>query len=312
MILFLLLKKKEFENVVSILVDLYNLFYDFCDIFYMNILFFKDIYYIDFFLKKFDKKFFLFELNKIFHKSDDLCCSFLNIKAGSGGIDAQDCANILLKMYLKWAYKHDFLVEILDINKGEVAGIKNATIRIVGDYSYGWLRTETGIHRFVRHSPFNSLNRRHTSFVSVFVYPEINNNDIIELDYKDVKIDTYRAGGAGGQHVNKTDSAVRMTHILTGVVVQCQMNRSQHMNKQMALKQLKAKLYEMESLKKENDKKSLNSVKCDISWGRQIRSYVFDQSRVKDLRTNLEFNNLFFIFDGNIDSFIKEALKKGY
>ncbi|QQG46994.1 MAG: peptide chain release factor 2 [Candidatus Azosocius agrarius] len=304
--------KKEIENIICIINNFYCLFYELCSYFYLDILIIKHLIYIDNFIKKLEKIFFLFELNKMFYKINDINHAFIDIKAGLGGIDAQDFADILFKLYLKWADKHDFLVEILDINKGEIAGIKNITMRIIGKYAFGWLRTETGIHRLVRHSPFNSLNRRHTSFVSVFVYPEIIDNEILELSYKDIKIDTYKAGGVGGQHVNKTDSAVRITHISTGVVVQCQANRSQHLNKQMAIKQLKAKLYKIESLKKENEKKNLSDSKCDITWGRQIRSYIFDQSRVKDLRTNIEINNLSFVLDGGIDVFIKKAIEKGY
>lgn len=312
MLILLSFKKKEVESILCILFDLFNIYYEICNIFYLNVLNFNDINYLNFFFKKIEKILFSFELNKFFYKRNDICSCFLDIKAGSGGIDAQDWVDILLKIYLKWASRHNFIIEILDFNKGDLSGIKNVTIKVIGDYSYGWLRTETGIHRLVRHSPFNSLNRRHTSFASVFVYPDIFNNEIVEISNKDIIIDTYKSGGAGGQHVNKTDSAVRITHIPSGTVVQCQNNRSQHLNKQTAMKQLQSKLFEIENLKKENEKKNINKVKCDIGWGRQIRSYIFDQSRVKDLRTNIEINNLSSVLDGFIDVFIKEALNKGY
>ncbi len=312
MLILLSFKKKEVESILCILFDLFNIYYEIFNIFYLNVLNFNDINYLNFFFKKIEKILFSFELNKFFYKRNDICSCFLDIKAGSGGIDAQDWVDILLKIYLKWASRHNFIIEILDFNKGDLSGIKNVTIKVIGDYSYGWLRTETGIHRLVRHSPFNSLNRRHTSFASVFVYPDIFNNEIVEISNKDIIIDTYKSGGAGGQHVNKTDSAVRITHIPSGTVVQCQNNRSQHLNKQTAMKQLQSKLFEIENLKKENEKKNINKVKCDIGWGRQIRSYIFDQSRVKDLRTNIEINNLSSVLDGFIDVFIKEALNKGY
>jgi len=248
---------------------------------------------------------------KIFNGKSDLCNAFLDIQSGSGGTEAQDWAEMLLRMYSRWGEKHDFDIEIIDITNGEVAGIKSATLKFNGKYAFGWLRTETGVHRLVRKSPFDSGNRRHTSFASVFVSPEIDDDIEIEVDPSDLRIDVFRASGAGGQHVNKTESAVRITHLKSGVVTQCQNGRSQHKNKDTAMKQLKAKLYEIEIQKKRSEQDNIENEKADIGWGSQIRSYVLDQSRIKDLRTNIETSNTQSVLDGNIDVFIEASLKKG-
>jgi peptide chain release factor 2 len=241
----------------------------------------------------------------------DASNAFLDIQAGSGGTEAQDWANMLLRMYLRWGEQNGFDTELIEVSAGEVAGIKSATIKFSGDYAFGWLRTETGVHRLVRKSPFDSGNRRHTSFASVFVSPEVDENIEIEINPADLRIDTYRASGAGGQHVNKTDSAVRLTHEPSGIVVQCQSGRSQHQNKDNAMKQLKAKLYEMEIQKQNAEKQVLEESKTDIGWGSQIRSYVLDQSRIKDLRTNVESSNTQAVLDGDINQFIEASLKSG-
>ena len=248
---------------------------------------------------------------KIFNGKSDLCNAFVDIQSGSGGTEAQDWAEMLLRMYSRWGEKHDFDVETIDITNGEVAGIKSATLKFNGKYAFGWLRTETGVHRLVRKSPFDSGNRRHTSFASVFVSPEIDDDIEIEVDPGDLRIDVFRASGAGGQHVNKTESAVRITHLKSGVVTQCQNGRSQHKNKDTAMKQLKAKLYEIEIQKKRSEQDNIENEKADIGWGSQIRSYVLDQSRIKDLRTNIETSNTQSVLDGNIDVFIEASLKKG-
>ena len=248
---------------------------------------------------------------KIFNGKSDLCNAFVDIQSGSGGTEAQDWAEMLVRMYSRWGEKHDFDIETIDITNGDVAGIKSATLKFNGPYAFGWLKTETGVHRLVRKSPFDSGNRRHTSFASVFVSPEINDDIEIDIDPSDLRIDVFRASGAGGQHVNKTESAVRITHLKTGVVTQCQNGRSQHKNKETAMKQLKAKLYEIEIQKKKNEQDSIENEKADIGWGSQIRSYVLDQSRIKDLRTNIETSNTQSVLDGNIDLFIKESLKVG-
>lgn len=236
--------------------------------------------------------------------------AFLDLQAGSGGTEAQDWTDMLLRMYLRWAESRKFKVEIMDLSNGEVAGIKGATIKITGNYAYGWLRSESGVHRLVRKSPFDSGNRRHTSFASVFVYPEVNDEINIEINPADLKVDTYRASGAGGQHVNRTDSAVRITHIPTGIVVQCQSDRSQHKNRSYAMKQLKAKLYDLSLQEKNQQKLKLEESKTDIGWGNQIRSYVLDQSRIKDLRSNLEIFDPQQVLDGGIDPFLESNLKK--
>ncbi len=237
--------------------------------------------------------------------------AFLDIQSGSGGTEAQDWAEMLLRMYLRWGEKHGFNTQIIEVSPGEVAGIKSATIKYVGDYVFGWLRTETGVHRLVRKSPFDSGNRRHTSFASVFVSPEIDDTVEININPADLRIDTYRASGAGGQHVNKTDSAVRLTHKPSGIVVQCQNDRSQHKNKDQAMKQLRAKLYELEIKKRNAEKQAMEDSKVDIGWGNQIRSYVLDQSRIKDLRTNIETGNTQAVLDGDLDKFIEASLKSG-
>jgi len=251
------------------------------------------------------------EFRRMFsHPMDPNNC-FIDIQSGSGGTEAQDWADMLFRMYIRYSDRKGFAVEILEEQSGEVAGIKNATIKVSGDYAFGYLRTETGVHRLVRNSPFDANNKRHTSFASVFVYPEVDDNIQIEINPADLRIDTYRASGAGGQHINKTDSAVRITHLPTNTVVQCQNDRSQHKNRDEAMKMLKAKLYELELRKKEAEKQKLEDSKTDIGWGHQIRSYVFDQSRIKDLRTNVEIGNIRGVMDGDLDPFIEASLKQG-
>jgi len=251
------------------------------------------------------------EFRRMFSGPMDPANAFVDIQSGSGGTEAQDWAEMLLRMYLRWGEQHGFIMELLECSAGEVAGIKSATIRVGGDHAYGWLRTETGVHRLVRKSPFDSGNRRHTSFAAVFVSPEVDDDIVIEVNPADLRIDTYRASGAGGQHVNRTDSAVRLTHLPSGVVVQCQTDRSQHKNKDQAMKQLRAKLYELEMQKKNSAQQALEATKSDIGWGSQIRSYVLDQSRIKDLRTGVETSNTQAVLDGDLDPFIEASLKAG-
>jgi len=241
---------------------------------------------------------------------DDRPC-FIDIQAGSGGTEAQDWAEMLLRMYLRWAESRGWDVEVIEVSEGEVAGIKSATVRVEGEYAYGWCRTETGVHRLVRKSPFDSGNRRHTSFASVFVSPEVDDNIEIDIDPSDLRIDVYRASGAGGQHVNRTESAVRITHEPSGIVVQCQTDRSQHKNKDRAMSQLRAKLYEMELQKQREQAQAAEEEKADIGWGSQIRNYVLDQSRIKDLRTGVERTDTQKVLDGDLDEFVAASLKQG-
>jgi peptide chain release factor 2 len=251
------------------------------------------------------------EFQRMFPGKMDSHSAFLDIQAGAGGTEAQDWASMIMRMYMRWGDQHGFKLEVVDANAGEVAGIKNCTINFQGDYAYGWLRTETGVHRLVRKSPFDSNARRHTSFASVFVSPEIDDDIDITINPADLKTDVYRSSGAGGQHVNKTESAVRITHMPTGIVVACQAERSQHKNRDKAMKQLKAKLYELEVNKRNAAAKVLEESKSDVSWGNQIRSYVLDQSRIKDLRTGVEVGNTTSVLDGDLDQFMEASLKQG-
>ena len=251
------------------------------------------------------------EFQRMFPGKMDSHNAFLDIQAGAGGTEAQDWAAMLLRMYLKWADRHGIATEIIDQSGGEVAGIKGATVSMTGDYAYGWLHTETGVHRLVRKSPFDSGNRRHTSFASVFVSPEVDDDIDIEINPADLRTDVYRSSGAGGQHVNKTESAVRITHMPSGIVVACQSERSQHKNRSTAMKMLKAKLYELEFNKRNAAAKVLEDSKSDVSWGNQIRSYVLDQSRIKDLRTGVEIGNTTAVLDGALDEFMQASLKQG-
>ena len=251
------------------------------------------------------------EFRRMFSGEVDQANSFLDIQAGSGGTEAQDWAEMLLRMYLRWSEAQGFDTELIEKSEGEVAGIKSATVRICGDYAYGHLRTETGVHRLVRKSPFDSGNRRHTSFASVFAYPEVDDSIDIEISPTDLRIDTYRASGAGGQHVNRTDSAVRITHLPTGIVVQCQNDRSQHRNRAEAMSMLRSRLYEAEMRQRREAQQELENSKADIGWGSQIRSYVLDQSRIKDLRTGVETRNTQVVLDGDLNQFIETSLKAG-
>ena len=251
------------------------------------------------------------EFRRMFSGELDDSNAFVDIQSGAGGTEAQDWAEMILRMYLRWAEAHGFKTEIIEVSAGEVAGIKSATILVSGEFAYGWLRTETGVHRLVRKSPFDSGNRRHTSFASVFVSPEVDDDIDIEIDPSDLRIDVYRASGAGGQHVNRTESAVRITHLPTNIVVQCQNDRSQHKNKATAMKQLKAKLYEMELQERRAKASAVEESKSDVGWGSQIRNYVLDQSRIKDLRTHVETGNTQAVLDGALDPFIEASLKQG-
>jgi len=262
-------------------------------------------------LDSIDKSIRVLEINSMFlKKHDDLNC-YVDIQSGSGGVEAQDWANMLLRMYLRWANMKNFNTDIIEKSHGEIIGIKSATIQVLGKYAFGWLRTETGIHRLVRKSPFNTHHRRHTSFSSIYVYPVLDSSVHININTNDLKIDVYRASGAGGQHVNKTESAVRIKHFPTGIVVQCQSDRSQHKNKNQAMKQLRSRLYERIIREKECKKKILENSKSDIGWGNQIRSYVLDDLRIKDLRTGLESTNVQSVLDGELDLFIESSLKNG-
>lgn len=251
------------------------------------------------------------EFQRMFHHPMDPNNAFVDIQAGSGGTEAQDWAQMLLRMYLRWGERRGFTVTVLEISDGDVAGIKSAALQFEGPYAYGWLRTETGVHRLVRKSPFDSGNRRHTSFASVFVSPEIDETIVVDMNPADLRVDTYRASGAGGQHVNRTDSAIRITHVPTNIVVQCQSDRSQHKNRANAMKQLRAKLYEHQRLERLAAQQILESNKADIGWGSQIRSYVLDQSRIKDLRTGLETTDTVAVLNGDLDRFIAASLKEG-
>ncbi|WP_438970933.1 peptide chain release factor 2 [Methylophaga sp.] len=251
------------------------------------------------------------EFQRMFSGKLDKNSAYIDIQSGSGGTEAQDWANILLRMYLRWGESQDYKVELMEVSAGDVAGIKSATIRLEGEYAFGMLRTETGVHRLVRKSPFDSGARRHTSFASIFVYPEVDDTIEIDINPSDLRIDTYRASGAGGQHVNTTDSAIRITHVPTNIVVQCQNERSQHKNKDQAMNQLRAKLYELELQKQNEVKQAAEESKSDIGWGSQIRSYVLDQSRIKDLRTGVETGNTQAVLDGDLDQFIEASLKSG-
>ncbi len=251
------------------------------------------------------------EFRRMFSGEMDANAAYMDIQSGSGGTEAQDWANMLLRMYLRWGERHGFKTELIEVSPGEVAGIKSATVKFEGAYAYGWLRTETGVHRLVRKSPFDSNNKRHTSFASVFISPEIDDNIAIEINPADLRVDTYRASGAGGQHVNRTDSAIRITHIPTNTVVQCQSDRSQHKNRAQAMKQLRARLYELEMQKQRDKQAALEANKKDITWGSQIRSYVLDMSRIKDLRTGVEVGNTQAVLDGDLDKFIEASLLSG-
>ncbi len=259
----------------------------------------------------FDKHVAGLEFRRMFSGKMDANSAFLDIQSGSGGTEAQDWASILERMFLRWGERKGFKTELIEESQGDVAGIKSATIRFEGEYAFGWLRTETGVHRLVRKSPFDSGNRRHTSFASVFVSPEIDDDIEIDINPADIRTDVYRASGAGGQHINKTESAVRLTHAPSGIVVQCQNDRSQHKNRDTAMKQLKAKLYELEMRKRSETQQALEDSKSDIGWGSQIRSYVLDQSRIKDLRTGYEVGNTQAVLDGDLDGFIEASLKSG-
>ncbi|OIQ23093.1 MAG: peptide chain release factor 2 [Vibrio sp. MedPE-SWchi] len=251
------------------------------------------------------------EFRRMFSGDHDSADCYIDLQSGSGGTEAQDWTSMMLRMYLRWAESKGFKVEVIEVSEGEVAGLKGATVRIAGEYAYGWLRTETGVHRLVRKSPFDSSGRRHTSFASAFIYPEIDDNIQIDINPSDLRIDVYRASGAGGQHVNTTESAVRITHEPTNIVVQCQNDRSQHKNKDQAMKQLRAKLFEYELQKQNAEKQANEDAKSDIGWGSQIRSYVLDDSRIKDLRTGVENRNTQAVLDGDLDKFIEASLKSG-
>ncbi|MBO0215031.1 peptide chain release factor 2 [Vibrio sp. Vb2880] len=262
-------------------------------------------------LEELESKLAKLEFRRMFSGDHDSSDCYLDLQAGSGGTEAQDWTSMMLRMYLRWADAKGFKTEVIEVSEGDVAGLKSATVRIVGDYAYGWLRTETGVHRLVRKSPFDSGGRRHTSFASAFVYPEIDDNIAIDINPADLRIDVYRASGAGGQHVNTTESAVRITHLPTNTVVQCQNDRSQHKNKDQAMKQLRAKLFELELQKQNAEKQANEDAKSDIGWGSQIRSYVLDDSRIKDLRTGVENRNTQAVLDGDLDKFIEASLKSG-
>lgn len=259
-------------------------------------------------MQKIEKKIKKLEFYRMFSKKNDNCNCYIDIQSGSGGTEAQDWAKMLLRMYLRWTDKKGFQTEIIHESIGEIIGIKSATVKVSGEYAFGWLRTETGIHRLIRKSPFDSGKRRHTSFSSVFIYPDIDDKIYIDINYSDLRIDVYRASGAGGQHVNRTESAVRITHLPTNIVTQCQNNRSQHKNKEEAIKQMKSKLYNMQIKKQQEEKQKSEKNKSDITWGNQIRSYILDNSKIKDLRTGVEKNHVQSVLDGDLDDFIEQSL----
>lgn len=306
-------EKTQLENIVLVLLNLKQSIIDLSELFELarNEEDEQTIASIAQELEPLQKQVADLEFRRMFSGKMDECNAFLDIQSGSGGTEAQDWAEMLLRMYLRWGEQHGFNTELIECSAGDVAGIKSATIHFTGQYAFGWLRTETGVHRLVRKSPFDSGNRRHTSFAAVFLSPEIDDDIDIEINPADLRIDTYRASGAGGQHVNRTDSAVRITHAPSGIVVQCQNDRSQHRNKDQAMKQLRAKLYELEIQKKNSEQQALEASKSDIGWGSQIRSYVLDQSRVKDLRTGVETSNTQAVLDGSLDQFIEASLKAG-
>ncbi len=262
-------------------------------------------------LAELEEKLAKLEFRRMFAGDHDASDCYIDLQSGSGGTEAQDWTSMMLRMYLRWAEAKGFKTEVIEVSEGDVAGLKSATVRISGEYAYGWLRTETGVHRLVRKSPFDSGGRRHTSFASAFIYPEIDDNIEIDINPSDLRIDVYRASGAGGQHVNTTESAVRITHVPTNIVVQCQNDRSQHKNKDQAMKQLRAKLFEFELQKQNAEKQANEDAKSDIGWGSQIRSYVLDDSRIKDLRTGVENRNTQAVLDGDLDKFIEASLKSG-
>lgn len=306
-------ERTQLEGLVGLLTQLKNLISDSMELFELA----KEendeqtLHAIYSELQTIEKQVANLEFRRMFSGPMDKANAYVDIQSGSGGTEAQDWAEILLRMYLRWGEHRGFVTELIECSPGDVAGIKSATIQFSGEYAFGWLRTETGVHRLVRKSPFDSGNRRHTSFAAVFVSPEIDDDVEIDINPADLRIDTYRASGAGGQHVNRTDSAVRLTHAPSGIVVQCQNDRSQHKNKAQAMKQLRAKLYEMEMQKKHAEQNAVEANKSDIGWGSQIRSYVLDQSRIKDLRTGVETSNTQAVLDGALDQFIEASLKAG-
>ena len=306
-------ERGQLELVVNTLTELYEGLDDAADLLEMAVEEGDDesVGIIEADLELYEKKVANLEFQRMFSGDMDANSAFLDIQSGSGGTEAQDWAEMILRMYLRWGEAHGFKTEVIEVTGGDVAGIKGCTIKYTGEYAYGWLRTETGVHRLVRKSPFDSSGRRHTSFASAFIYPEIDDNIEIDINPADLRVDTYRASGAGGQHVNKTDSAIRLTHIPTGAVVQCQSDRSQHKNRASAMKLLKAKLFELEMQKQNEDKQVLEDGKSDIGWGSQIRSYVLDDSRIKDLRTGVENRNTQAVLDGDLDKFLEASLKSG-
>ena len=306
-------EKKNLENIVLVLTELQQSIKDSQDLFELASSDNDDetLLAIEEDAKKYGEIIEGFEFRRMFNNPADPMNCFIDIQAGAGGTEAQDWASMLLRQYLRYCERKGFKTEVLEESDGDVAGIKSATIKVEGEYAFGFLRTESGVHRLVRKSPFDSANGRHTSFASLYVYPEIDDSIEIDINPADLRIDTYRASGAGGQHINKTDSAVRITHQPTGIVVQCQNDRSQHRNKAEAMSMLRSKLYELEMRKRMADQQKLEDAKTDVGWGHQIRSYVLDQSRIKDLRTNVEISNTQKVLDGDLDLFIEASLKQG-